>query len=319
MAAFSSSMSRSLLAATILAAGWLVPAHAQGPTQDPPTQDPWNGINNVETQSIEVHDLPPLADEGAPAGTSSAPQADASEPDWSQLDNDNSAIAKGVLREQRSTLIVGKQTPSWNEQSSNGTSAVSVKRPITPFWDTRIGADMTIARAPAADSAQDAYRNQFGDGTQTGPSSGSAWAAMTAPGVGSIWDQTSIEARIDPGADQTKFGTSLSKSVPLAGNQYSLTLQSGYNVIQQGGIPMIGYNGRPTRSYETDQSARFDIAETGTSFMAGQSLATTDDRWLHTIGAEQKIFGGVNISGSLSETASGITNKSLTAGFRHSW
>ena len=37
------------------------------------------------------------------------------------------------------------------------------------------------------------------------------------------------------------------------------------------------------------------------------------------IGAEQKLFGGVGISGSIGETTLGTTNKSLTAGFRQSW
>ncbi|QUS41221.1 hypothetical protein RPMA_22020 [Tardiphaga alba] len=297
------------MAVAIIVTALSAPAMAQNPTQNP-----WSGINDVD-----LHDLAPPPGEIEPVDTSPMPKADASDPDWAQLDGGHAPMARGSLRERKSSLIVGKQTSSWNSNDSNGASAVSVKQSVTPFWDTRIGADMNVARQSAPRSAQDAYRNQFGDGTQVGPSSGSAWAAMTAPGVASIWDQTSIEARVDPGSDQTKLGTSLSKSLPIAGNQYSLTLQSGYNIIQQGSIPLVGYNGRPTRTYETDQLARFNISETGTSFIAGQSLATTDDKWLRKVGAEQKLFGGVNISGSMSETVSGVTNKSLTAGFRHSW
>lgn len=276
-------------------------------------QNPWAGINDVQT-----HDLAPPPGEIEPVDTSPVAKNDPAEPDWSSLSVNDSPTAKGSLRERKSSLIVGKQTSSWTVHDSEGASAVSVKQSVLPFWDTRIGADMNVAHQDVARSAQDAYRNQFGDGTQA-TSNGTAWAAMTAPGVGSIWDQTSIEARVDPYADQTKFGTSISKSVPLAGNQYSLTLQSGYNVIQQGAIPMVGYNGRPTRTYETDQLARFNISETGTSFMAGQSLATTDDKWLRKVGAEQKLFGGINVTGALSETTTGVTNKSLTAGFKHSW
>jgi hypothetical protein len=277
-------------------------------------QNPWHGINDVEPS----HDLAPPPGEIEPVDTSPLPKTDPAEPDWTQLGGNDSPTAKGSLRERKSSLIVGKQSSSWTSNDSNGASAVSVKQSVLPFWDTRIGADMTVARQPSAHSAQDAYRNQFGDGTQA-TSNGTAWAAMTAPGVGSIWDRTSIEARVDPYADQTRFGTSISKSVPIAGNQYSLTLQSGYNVIQQGSLPMVGYNGRPTRSYETDQQARFNIPETGTSLIAGQSLATSDDKWLRRVGAEQKLFGGVNLTGSVSETVSGITSKSLTAGFKHSW
>jgi hypothetical protein len=40
---------------------------------------------------------------------------------------------------------------------------------------------------------------------------------------------------------------------------------------------------------------------------------------LRKIGAEQKIVGGFNISGSVAETALGPSNKSITAGFKQSW
>ena len=305
MAAILFPFDRLLFAATLGVAALAVPAHAQ---------NPWHGINDVEPP----HDLAPPPGEIEPVDTSPMPKTAESEPDWGQLGGNDSPTAKGSLRERKSSLVVGNMPSSWTRNDNVGSSSVSVNQSVTPFWDTRIGADMNVARQGAARSAQDAYRNQFGDGTEA-TSNGTAWAAMTAPGVGSIWDKTAIEARIDPYADQTKLGTSISKSVPLAGNQYSLTLQSGYNVIQQGSLPMVGYNGRPTRTYETDQLARFNISETGTSFIAGQSLATTDDRWLRKVGAEQKLFGGINVSGSLSETTAGITNKSLTAGFKHSW
>jgi hypothetical protein len=276
------------------------PAHAQ---------NPWRGLVDVAPPPGEIEQV----------DTAATPPADTPEPDWSLLNTDDSPTAKASLREKRSSLIVGSPSSSWTSNDSNGTSALSVKQSVTPFWDTRVGADINVARQNAPRSAADAYRNQFGDGTVQAQSGGAAWAAATAPGVGSIWDKTAIEARVDPGADQTKLGTSLSKSVPIAGDQYSLTLQSGYNVIQQGSIPAIGYNGRPTRSYETDQLARFNITDTGTSFIAGQSLATTDDKWLRKFGAEQKLFGGVNVSGSISETVQGVTNKTFSAGFKHSW
>ena len=142
---------------------------------------------------------------------------------------------------------------------------------------------------------------------------------MTAPGVGAIWDQTAIEARVDPSQDQGKLGTSLSKSVPLGGEQYSLTLQNNYNVTQQSLAPVVGTSGHPARNYQTEQSAKLSIADTGTSFIVGQSLSSTDEKWLRKIGAEQKLFGEVSIAGSISETLQGSTNRSLSAGFKHSW
>jgi hypothetical protein len=87
--------------------------------------------------------------------------------------------------------------------------------------------------------------------------------------------------------------------------------------MTQGFAPMPGAAGRAT--YGTEQTARLGITETGTSFSAGQTLSTTDDRWLRRIGAEQKIVGGFNISGSIEETPLGIANKSISAGFKQSW
>src|SRR6266436_2874688 len=171
---------------------------------------------------------------------------------------------------------------------------------------------MTVVNQPQALTSSDLLRQKFASDAQPSQSTGTAWAAITAPGLGSIWDKTAVEARVDPSQEQSKLGTSLSE-------QYSLTLQNGYNVIQQGVVPVPGIPGRPARNYETDQSARLSITDTGTSFIAGQTLSSADDRWLHKIGAEQKLFGDISISGSIGETALGTSNKSLTAGFKRSW
>ena len=106
--------------------------------------------------------------------------------------------------------------------------------------------------------------------------------------------------------------------MPLSEN-YSLTLQNGYNVIQQGLVPVPGVPAHPQRSTETDQSAKLAIGDTGTSFIAGRTLSSNDDKWLGRIGAEQKLFDGVTVSGSIGETATGATSKSISAGFKRSW
>jgi hypothetical protein len=175
---------------------------------------------------------------------------------------------------------------------------------------------MTVTREPTTMS--ELLAETTANGGSQPQSSGTAWAAITAPGAGSIWDKTSVEARVDPGQEQSKLGTSLSKSLPLS-EQYSLTLQNGYNLIHQGIVPVPGIVSRPVRNYETDQTAKLSIGDTGTSLIAGQTLSSADDKWLRKIGAEQKLFDGVSISGSVGETAQGVTNKSLTAGFKRSW
>jgi hypothetical protein len=148
-------------------------------------------------------------------------------------------------------------------------------------------------------------------------SGGSAWVAVTAPGAGSIWDKTAIEARVDPGSDQSRLGTTITKAVPI--DHYNLTLQNGYNVTQQGMMPIPGAAPRTSRSFDTEQSARLSIGDTGTSVTAGQTLSSSDDKWLRKLGAEQKISDGLTVSGAIGETAQGTTSKSISAGFKRSW
>lgn len=282
------------------------------------------GFSLASVLQAHAQAVPAEENREAPAAATAAPDANDAdisnlELDWSQLNVDPSTLTVNPASKARSPQAGSGNETSWSSKDKpNGSAAVSVKQPLTPFWDARIGADMTVAREPATLTASELLSEKLANGGNAPQSSGTAWAAITAPGVGSIWDKTAIEARVDPSQESSKLGTSLSKSLPL-NEQYSLTLQNGYNVIQQGIVPVPGIAGHPARNYQTDQSAKLSIADTGTSFIAGQTLSTTDDKWLRKIGAEQKLFGGVSISGSIGETPLGTTNKSLTAGFKRSW
>jgi hypothetical protein len=251
--------------------------------------------------------------------------------DWSQLNVDASTLTTSPASKARVTPKAGiAENMTWSSlDKPNGSSALSVKQPLSPFWDTRVGADMTVVRQPTTMS--ELLAEKVTNGGSEPQSSGSAWAAVTAPGVNAIWDKTAVEARVDPSQEQSKLGTSLSKSVSL-NEQYSVTLQNDYNLIQQGhsslpcadcvnlsAVPVPGIISHPSRNYETEQSAKLDFPDTGTSFSAGQTLSSADDRWLRKVGAEQKLFGGVSISGSIGETALGTVNKTLSAGFKQSW
>jgi hypothetical protein len=276
-------------------------------------------VLQAHAQTVPIDKNPQAENPQAPAEANAAPDANDAdirdlELDWSQLNVDASTLTTAPPSKARQAphAAAGSEM-SWSSRDKpNGSAAVSVKQPLSPFWDARIGADMTVAREPATLTASELLSEKLANGGSVPQSSGTAWAALTAPGIGAIWDKTAIEARVDPAQEQSKLGTSLSKSLPLS-EQYSLTLQNGYNLIQQ------GIAGHPPRNYETEQSAKLSIADTGTSLIAGQTLSTADDKWLRRIGAEQKLFDGVSISGSIGETPLGITNKSLTAGFKRSW
>jgi hypothetical protein len=280
--------------------------------------------------SVSAQIIPPTATAAAPeddAETATAEAPDVNDPDvlkgidvdkldWSQLAVDAGTGINPMAAKKRAEAAA-KDGLDWSSNvNANGSSAVTVKQSVFSFWDTRIGADMTVASEPRTMS--ELLAQKATNGGNLPQSSGSAWATATAPGAGAIWDKTAVEARVDPGAEHSKIGASLTKSVPLSSDT-SLTLQNGYSVNQQGTIAVPGIGGHLTRNYETDQSAKVTLTDTGTSITAGQTLSTTDDRWLRKVGAEQKLFGGVTVSGSIGETAQGTTNKSVTAGFKKSW
>jgi hypothetical protein len=291
----------------MLAAGFALAAMMTAAAQTPPADDdPDMAADEAAAVAPDINDPHIMKD------------IDVGKLDWSLLNVDASTLSAAAPKARPAPKGLAGSEAAWsNNTKANGTSAVSVKQSITPFWDTRIGADMTVARQGTL-TASEVLSEQLANGGSLPQSSGTAWAAISAPGVASIWDKTAVEARVDPGAEQSKLGTTLSKSLPLS-EQYSLTLQNGYNLIQQGYVPVPGIVSHPTRSYETDQSARLRITDTGTSFVAGQTLSTADDRWLRKVGAEQKLFDGVTVSGSVGETATGATNKSFSAGFKRSW
>jgi hypothetical protein len=278
-----------------------------------------------EPPSVWPKDIYP-ADQNATASENSDNEAEGSaaqtvdlnnpEIDWSQLDTSAAGSARALSDPKARRAAQDGPASSWSAQDkANGAAALSVKQSMIPFWDTRVGADLTVARQQPA-SAAEALQQKITTGEQQ--SSGAAWAAMTAPGVGSIWDLTAIEARVDPSQESSRLGTSLSKSVTLD-ERTSLTLQNGSSVTQQGISPIPGITGHQARNYAMDQSARLSNADTGTSFIAGQTLSSSEDKWLRKIGAEQQLFGGVSVSGSIGETPQGTANKSISAGFKRSW
>jgi hypothetical protein len=310
--------------ALLLATSLVWPARAQSPsgTDDPAT--PGAEVNLTEARPADAHPADAGAAEprAAEADDVDMTGIDLNNLDWSQLNVDASTLMAAPASKPSAArrAITGSQAGNemtWSgSDKPNGASAVSVKQSVSPFWDTRIGADMTVTREPT--TMAELVAEKAANGGAPPQSSGTVWAAISAPGAGSIWDKTAVEARVDPTQEQSKLGTSISKSVPLS-EQYSLMLQNGYSMVQQGLVPVPGIAAHATRTYETEQSAKLSIDDTGTSLIAGQTLSSSDEKWLHKFGAEQKLSDGVSVSGSIGETAQGTTSKSITAGFKRSW
>lgn len=290
-----SRMRRASLLLLVAAAGWTT------------------GTLSAQSGSAGVPDSPP-----GHVTTADDPPGDP-DIDWGQLRADGFALAKErppqVLRSQQQPPQSGDELTWTSRDTADGSAALTAKRSVSPIWNTHIGTDLTVIRQPSPLTASEA--DKLATNARPSQSSGQAWVAVTAPGLGHIWDKTGLEARIDPAQDQTMLDTSLSKSLPLSDGRYALTVQNGYNVIQQDALSVPGIKG--TRRYNINHSARLSLNDTGTSLIAGQSLSSTDNKWLRRIGAEQKLFDDISVAGSVSETSNGPLNASLTAAFKRKW
>lgn len=267
---------------------------------------------------IVPREAPQAEDAADPAVTATAdPSAAQSEPDWSELGRLPDAPGK-TLRAAGPRARPAEGSAWSRNDNGNGVSAVTVKRDVSPFLETRVGANLNVVKAPATTMA-DSLSNKMLSGESPKSSSGSAWASMTGPGVPHVWDRTAVDVSMDSGNDQGKVGTTLSRSLPLADDAYSLTLQNAYRLTQPAPAPLTGSNAQEGRTLEIERSARFSANQTGTSLVAGQTLSSTDDKWLGKVGAEQKFLGDVTVTGTVNETLHGPASKSLTAGFKKSW
>ena len=185
-------------------------------------------------------------------------------------------------------------------------------KPSASLWDGKVGIDYRKPSIPGADFQPD----QLANSAITDQSPGVAWATVTAPGLEAPlgWDKTSIETRVDPSQEQGKLGTTLSRSVPV-GDSVSVTLQNGLTVTRT--LPSAA---APRQGWASSQALRFELLPTDTSVSVGADISSTDDKWLRTLSAEQKLFGGpVNVTGTVSETPGGDHSKSLKAGFKRTW
>jgi hypothetical protein len=181
----------------ILAAGFGLAAASRAGAQALPAEENTGAtatedINDVDMTEVDINDL-----------------------DWSQLNVDASTLVNPASRARVAPNAGLGTDSSWSSQNKpNGSAALSVKHPLSPFWDARVGADMTVVHQPQTLTSADLVRQKFSSDGQPSQSSGSAWAAITAPRVASIWDKTAIEARVDPSKEQSKLG--LPEQVPAA-------------------------------------------------------------------------------------------------------
>ena len=211
-------------------------------------------------------------------------------------------------------------TFSSRKDNKDGSASGTLGVRLPTEWETKLGVD--IGTAAPATTEIDPDRLLQVPAKNNGSSSG--WARATLPGLG--WDKTTIDARLDSVHDLGKVGTTLSRSVPLGGD-VSMTLQSGYALTRSfdsgasSSAPSVGDSAAvvPAEGWESGRGIVVKILPTATTLSADEKRSNTDEKWLRTFSAEQKLYGPLSVTGSVSETATGEANKSVTAGFKTRW
>jgi hypothetical protein len=284
--------------ASALALGTLACGRAWAQTPDVPPETP-----------VEVPADAPADDPLAPPMDLSTPL-----PEATQMDRWNSP--PDIWRTDESWLGDSWQTFSRANPANRFTAA---RRPDSG-WEAKAGVDSGASASPIPPEPW-----------TSGTPSGAAWAHVTAPGVDLplSWDKASVETRLDPAQEQGKLGTTFSRSIPL-GEKLSVTLQNGFSVTQTLGAttatpsPSTSASAPATspinQVFGTNEMLRLGILPTDTTVAVGAAKSSTDEKWLRSLGAEQKLFGGpFSVSGSVNETSTGELSKSIKAGFKHAW
>src|SRR5207245_10583570 len=116
----------------VLAAGIGLASMLAAAAQTPPADDDTDMPAAEETETApDVNDVDIMKD------------IDVSKLDWSLLNVDASTLTGPAPKGNGASKAAASADVAWSaNERANGTSAVSVKQSISPFWDTRIGADM---------------------------------------------------------------------------------------------------------------------------------------------------------------------------------
>lgn len=209
----------------------------------------------------------------------------------------------------------------------DGSSSVAVKQPLTidaPGVDSSVGADVNLAAQPSS-----IYRPQgpLPGGRINDSGSAAAWASVGMPNL------ASVDARVDPSADQGKIGGKLSHAVPV-GKDFSVTLEDSYSVTENfspaasapantsslaAAPPATATPPGAEQVFDNSKSVKFNVAPTGTTFGAGWTTASNDPVTHHTLSADQKLFGPLHVTTSVTDVGQPTENKSITAGFKFDW
>jgi len=201
---------------------------------------------------------------------------------------------------------------SWTFSSrtdhDDGSSSLTFGTRLPAPGQAKLGLDLATA-APANTTIPEALSGAAAD-----RESGAGWASLALPTAPLGLSKAELDARIDPNQDQRKVGVALTR--PVNGS-LAVTVENSY-AMNGGALPFAAPSAAAT-SYEVGNTLRFDLLSTKTSFSAGETLSTLDEKRLRSVSAEQKIVGPLSIAGTVSETPTGALDRTIKAAFKATW
>lgn len=270
---------------------------------------------------------------GATADAAAPPEDSAAQPPEAPLTPEEAAVLANALTFDPATLDAkpakslrlpgsakGDQIDYSHSAKPDGSGTMAMTKPFAGDWDAKVGADVT--RTP--DRSSGYSPDQPLPVTGGNQDSAAAWASV------GMTNFASVDARVDPGSDQGKLGTTLKRSIPL-GSKYSVTLQDTYSVTQNMGTPaapttiplMTSPAGAATppaaQVWSNQRSIKFDVASTGTTFGAGLVTASNDPVTHNTFSADQRIYGPLHVTTAVTDLGETTSSKSLSAGLKLHW
>jgi hypothetical protein len=201
----------------------------------------------------------------------------------------------------------------------DGASTYTFKRAL-PNLSAKVGADLDTGAAPVH------YYEPDRPIAAAARNSGVAWASVE------VARGASVDARVDPTADQGRLAATLRRSLPV-GEHLSLTLQntsavtdtlgSSASSAAPAGLPMMTLpqtaDAGTTQAWDDQPSLKFDVLSTGTSFSAGLARSSTDPVTHNRLGADQKLYGPLHVSTAITDVGETSENKSISAGLKFDW
>ncbi|HET7849883.1 MAG TPA: hypothetical protein VFL51_12560 [Pseudolabrys sp.] len=266
--------------------------------------------------------LPPAAaaaqDAGAPPAAATSPtQAGPAADDaefWSRLDLDPvqlDAPTKPVKAPH--SMLENKNVDVTRTENADGSASVSINKSLAAPWGARVGSDLGYSDTPSPD--YDPTRPL--PGASSTDQSRAVWANVAVPEVGSV------NARIDSNPDQRKYGTSIARSI-LLGRRLSVTAQDSYSVTESFGAPAMSpattrVSAAPPQAWGNNREVKLNVLPTGTTFGAAWSNAAGDPVTHNTFSADQKLYGSLHVTTSVTDVGEPTASKSVTAGFKMNW